>query len=93
MSVVGALALLTGLACFYFGARELRFRRAIVRVNRRDDPAEDVTGIDDAPTAWLLPPEDRDEMPDDPSSGVSLERGVILLVFGAIACLFGLFSF
>ena len=93
MSAVGTLALLAGLAAFYYGARELRLRRALARVNRRDDPAEDVTGVDDAPTAWLVPPDDRGEMPADPASEVSLERGVVLLVLGVVACLFGLFSF
>lgn len=95
MSVVGAVAVLAGLACFYYGARALRLRRAVARATRPDDPAEDVdvTGVDDAPTAWLLPPEERRETPADPASQVSLERGVALLVLGTVACLFGLLSF
>ncbi|SFR32127.1 hypothetical protein [Halogeometricum limi] len=92
MSVVGAVALLTGLACFYFGARALNFRRAVARVNRRD-ATEKVTGADDAPTAWLTPPGESPEMPDDPASEIAVERGVALLVLGLLCLLFGLFSF
>jgi hypothetical protein len=93
MSAVGVLALLSGFACFYYGARALELRRAVARFNRPDDPAENVTGVDDAPMAWLLPPEERPEMPADPAADVSVERGVALLALGAVACLFGLLSF
>lgn len=93
MSTVGAFAVALGFACFFYAARALRLRRAVGRVRRRDDPAGDVTGVDDAPTAWLLPPEERGEMPADPAAAVSIERGVGLLVIGLLCFLFGLLSF
>ncbi|WP_255473588.1 hypothetical protein [Halogeometricum sp. CBA1124] len=43
--------------------------------------------------AWLLPPEERPEMPADPAEDISVERGVALLALGAVVCLFGLLSF
>lgn len=91
MSVVGAFAVLLGLACFAAAARALSLRRAVGRAGG-GDPAADVTDVDDAPTAWLLPPEERGRMPADPASEMSLERGVVLLVLGLLCALFGLLS-
>ncbi|ELZ31142.1 hypothetical protein C474_09914 [Halogeometricum pallidum JCM 14848] len=92
MSVVGAFAVSLGFVCFYYAAKALELRRAVGRARRRDDPTGEVTGTDDAPTAWLLPPDERAAMPEDSASEVSVERGVGLLVFGLLCLLFGLLS-
>jgi hypothetical protein len=78
---VATVAFLAGGVALYYGARALRARRAAVRL-------EAESRVD--PTAWLDPGDT--ESPDDPREDVALERGVMLLVLGLLALLFGFLS-
>ena len=68
-----------GLGCFGLGARYLKSAAAARRVTRSDDPE------------FVLDPT-REDPPDDAIDGTALERGFMLLVFGALAFLFAAIS-
>lgn len=81
MAVVAATAFAAGAVCLFYATRALRTRRAAARLDVEEDP-----------TAWLLPPEEREEAPDDPVEDVSIERGAVLLFLGLLCFLFGVVS-
>lgn len=76
---VAVAAAVVGLGCFALGARRLRSVAAARRVARSDDPA------------FVLDP-GREDPPDDAIDGDDLERGFMLLVFGALALVFAAIS-
>ncbi|RDI71873.1 hypothetical protein [Halopelagius longus] len=81
MVVVAATAFVVGAICLFYAARALRTRRAAARLDVEEDP-----------TAWLLPPDEREEAPDDPVEDISIERGAVLLFLGLLCFLFGIIS-
>jgi hypothetical protein len=87
MVVVSAVAFGAGALCLYYGARDLRSRRAIRRLDaERDegiDPATDRAGARGNAAAGGV------DAPDDPRDDVAIERGFVLLALGALCVLFG----
>ncbi|MFC6827156.1 hypothetical protein [Halopelagius fulvigenes] len=81
MVVVAATAFVAGAVCLFYATRALRTRRAAARLDVEEDP-----------TAWLLPPDEREEASDDPVEDVSIERGAVLLFLGLLCFLFGIIS-
>lgn len=81
MVVVAAAAFAAGSVCLFYASKALRTRRAAARLDVEDDP-----------TAWLLPPDEREDAPEDPVEDVSIERGVVLLFLGLLCFLFGVIS-
>jgi hypothetical protein len=81
MVVVAAAAFVAGAVCLLYATRALRTRRAAARLDRENDP-----------TAWLTPPGEREELPEDPVEDVSMERGVVLVFLGLLCFLFGVIS-
>jgi hypothetical protein len=79
VNVVAAVASTVGLGCFALGARYLKSAAATRRVTRPADPE------------FVLDPA-RDDPPDDGVDGDHLERGFMLLVFGALALVFAAIS-
>jgi hypothetical protein len=81
MVVVAGAAFVAGAVCLYYASRALRVRRAAARVDHENDP-----------TAWLHPPDEREDAPADPVEAISVERGVVLLFLGLLCLLFGVLS-
>jgi hypothetical protein len=84
MVVVSVVAFGAGALCLYYGARDLRSRRAIRRLDaERDegiDPASGRSGARGNAAAGGV---------DDPRDDVAIERGFVLLALGALCVLFG----
>ncbi|KAB1197748.1 MULTISPECIES: hypothetical protein [Haloferax] len=80
VNAITAVAAIVGLGCFALGARLLKSAAAARRVARSDDPE------------FVLDPT-REGPPDDAIDGDGLERGFMLLVFGALALVFAAISF
>ncbi|KAB1187166.1 MULTISPECIES: hypothetical protein [Haloferax] len=79
VNAVTVVASVAGLGCFALGARHLKSAAAARRVTRSDDPE------------FVLDPT-REAPPDDELDGDDLERGFMLLVFGALALVFAAIS-
>ncbi|WP_148413895.1 hypothetical protein [Haloferax sp. KTX1] len=79
VSPISVVAIVVGLTCFALGGRLLKSAAAARRVARSDDPE------------FVLDPT-REDPPDDELDGDDLERGFMLLVFGALALLFAAIS-
>ncbi|WP_049985589.1 hypothetical protein [Halobellus rufus] len=95
MVVVSAAAFLAGAFCLFYGARALRTKRAVRRLERSEAPAETV--------GWPEEPTDAAEWRDEPGDGdgggaadrgddVDFERGVVLIALGLLCLLFGVLS-
>ncbi|GGJ12272.1 hypothetical protein GCM10008995_22680 [Halobellus salinus] len=88
--LVAAVTIGVGLVCLLYGARSLRVGRAVRRL--AGSGPDDSSSPGDA-TDWLGPV---DEGPVEPRETVlergSIERGVGLLVLGAVCLLFGILA-
>ncbi|RLM90989.1 hypothetical protein D3D02_04320 [Halobellus sp. Atlit-38R] len=104
MVAVSAVAFAAGALSLYYGARSLRTKRALERLDADGDERLDAgteTGLAH-PTDWLEPPSERSSSDDSASTttesatnrrdDVSVERGFVLLVLGVVCLLFGFFA-
>lgn len=96
MVVVAVTAFVAGSVCLFYASEALRTRRATARLDA-DEPGSPGRrtwsgDAEDDPTAWLLPPDEREDAPEDPVEDVSIERGVVLLFLGLLCFLFGVIS-
>lgn len=100
MVVVAATAFVAGAVCLFYASTALRTRRAAARLDvdetlRLSSAIRNASRSGDAEddsTAWLVPPGERENAPDDPVEDVSIERGVVLLFLGLLCLLFGILS-
>ena len=102
MVAVSAVAFAAGALSLYYGARSLRTKRALERLDADGDERLDAgteTGLAH-PTDWLEPPGERSSSDDATTTesatnrrdDVSVERGFVLLVLGVVCLLFGFFA-
>ena len=88
MVVVSVVAFGAGALCLYYGARDLRTRRAVRRLKGERggqiDPSAERSGKRGGLTT-VAPPE-------DPAEDVAIERGFVLLALGGLCLLFGILA-
>jgi len=100
MVVVSAVAFVAGALCLYYGARALRTKRAIRRLDRSDDPADLIGWRDEerGPDGSDADRNREDRSNADSRSAanrdddVQFERGFVLLVLGLLCVLFGILA-
>ncbi|WP_416838133.1 hypothetical protein [Haloferax sp. DFSO52] len=80
VNAITVVAVVVGLGCFALGARLLKSAAAARRVARSDDPE-------------FVLDSTREDPPEDAIDASDLERGFMLLVFGALALIFAAISF
>ncbi|WP_336024052.1 hypothetical protein [Halobellus salinisoli] len=84
MVVVSAVALVAGALCLYYGARALRTRRAIRRLDAVDSTETLGRRVDESDSDRRRATDHRDD--------VELERGFGLLALGLLCLLFGVIA-
>jgi len=103
MVVVSAVAFVAGALCLYYGARALRTKRAIRRLDRSDDPADligwrdeergpDGSDADRNREDRSNADRNREDRSDADRDDVQFERGFVLLVLGLLCVLFGILA-
>jgi len=93
--IISAVAFGVGALCLYYGARDLRTRRAIRRLNskrdaRRDAPSGRADASIDRPDG--LGVSDPVDPPEDTGEDIAIERGFVLLALSGLCLLFGVLA-